>query len=85
MTRPLVPSVDATTNRSCEGCGRGLSTLEGRWAVCLDCTRARHRAVIARGKCRCGKKAREGDVVSQGPRSWIPCRRCLGAIREVTP
>jgi hypothetical protein len=86
MTRPLVPpsSVDATTPRTCEGCGMGLSPVEGaRWRVCLDCTRARHRAVIARGKCRCGAKRREGEVVRQGPRAWVPCRRCLGAIRDV--
>lgn len=86
-THPVVP-VDATARdaHACDGCGRGLSPIEAvRWRVCMDCTRARHRAVIARGKCKCGGKRREGEVVTQGPRSWIPCRRCLGAIREVTP
>ncbi len=85
MTRPLVPSMDAPTPHTCEGCGTGLSPVEGaRWRVCLDCTRARHRAVIARGRCRCGKKARPGEVCRMGSRSWVPCRRCLGSLEQLT-
>jgi len=26
---------------------------------------------------------RPGELVRQGGRAWIPCWRCLGAIREV--
>jgi hypothetical protein len=88
MNNPLVPRLDAATDapRACEGCGAGLTRDEAaRWRVCVDCTRARHRAVIARGSCRCGKHARPGEIVTQGPRSWIPCRRCLGCVELVTP
>lgn len=85
MTRPLVPS-DAPNSHACEGCGKGMTAAEARWPVCLDCTKARHKAVIARGRCRCRREQRRpGDVVQQGPRRWIPCRRCLGMIEEVTP
>jgi len=86
LDRPVCPTCGAP-GTACEGCGRGLTPAEvGRWPVCLDCTRARHRAVVARGRCRCGKsKQRPGEEVRQGGRAWIPCRRCLGAITEVTP
>ena len=87
MTRPLTPNVDAVELRTCEGCGKGLDALEGaHWRVCLDCTKARHRTVVNRGRCGCrAADRRPGEVVRQAGRAWIPCRRCLGAIREVTP
>ena len=87
MTRPLTPNVDAVTLRTCEGCGKGLSAAEGlHWSVCLACTKARHRAAVARGRCCCrAAERRPGELVTQGGRTWIPCRRCLGAIRAVTP
>jgi len=92
MTRPLTPNVDAAAGSAsaalrCEGCGKGLTPAEGaHWRVCLDCTKARHRTAVNRGRCGCrAKDKRPGEVVRQGPRAWIPCRRCLGAIKEVTP
>lgn len=70
---------------SCDGCGRPLNPVEAtRWSVCMDCTRARAATVARRGKCACRSKARAGDVVRTGSRSFVPCRRCLGTIRQLS-
>ncbi len=69
---------------TCDGCGRPLNPVEAQqWTVCLDCTKARQRAV-ASGRCACGGRAIPGELCRVGSRSWIPCRRCLGSIRQVT-
>ena len=68
----------------CDGCGRPLNPVESlRWTVCLDCTRARARTTLS-GRCTCGTYKVPGEVCRVGSRSWIPCRRCLGAIRQLT-
>lgn len=68
----------------CEGCDRLLSPIEAlHWSVCFVCTKARHRAVLAR-RCICGRRARPGPVDRIGSRSWVPCLRCLGQIRQLT-
>ncbi len=68
----------------CDGCERPLGPVEAlHWSVCLDCTKARHRAVLA-GRCVCGPQRRPGSPVSSGARSWMPCRRCLAVIRSRT-
>lgn len=79
-----------TTTKTCEGCGRPLNPfdLAGRWSVCMDCTKARHRSATTGGRCKCGRKAREGDLCEVNPgrptgRKWIPCLRCLGTIKQV--
>ena len=74
----------ATVNRPCEGCGVQMMPYEfSRWAVCMGCTKARHRAVVAR-KCCCGNKRRPTEVKSIGSRSWISCHRCLGQIKQLS-
>ncbi len=66
--------------RTCEGCDSPLNPIEAlHWRVCMPCTQARHKAVLAR-RCICGAKRRPGTPVSQAGRAWTPCRRCLGAI-----
>lgn len=80
---------------TCEGCGRRLGPIEAlQWSVCMDCTKARARAAQTNGRCKCGSKRRPGDELStggvtingtrRGGRSWIPCRRCLGTIRQTS-
>ena len=69
---------------TCQGCGRELGVIEAvNWGVCLDCTKARHRAVVT-GGCKCGKKAIPTEVNRVGSRSWISCFRCLGQIRQLS-
>lgn len=68
--------------RTCTGCGEPLGVIDAqRWDVCLECTRARQRAVLS-GRCACGRRALPGSPVTQAGRRWVPCRRCLGAIRS---
>ena len=69
---------------TCEGCNKLLGPVEAyRWAVCLECTKARHRAVVAH-KCVCGNKRRPSDVHRIGSRTWTGCFRCLGQIRQLS-
>ena len=68
---------------NCDGCGTPLTPVEAlRWSVCLPCTKARQRAVVSR-RCCCGRKRLPGEPCAVGGRQWIPCRRCLGTIRQV--
>jgi hypothetical protein len=71
---------------SCEGCDKPLGVVESlRYTVCMECTIARHRKVTKHGgMCKCGRKRRPGDLLDNGARSWIPCRRCLGTIKQVS-
>lgn len=67
---------------ACEGCGKELGPLEAlRWHVCMDCTKARHRAVVNHGRCTCGRKRRP-RIVTNGCRTWSACDRCLGTVKE---
>ncbi len=69
---------------NCTGCEKELNPVEAlRWDVCLDCTKARHRAVVA-GGCKCGRKARPTEVLRTGSRTWISCHRCLGQIKQLS-
>lgn len=64
----------------------------GVGAVPWDVIKARHRAAVNRGRCVCGSKREPGPKT--GPvflingrdigRKFIPCRRCLGTIKEVS-
>ena len=46
---------------------------------------ARHRAVMARGRCRCGSQKDPSDRIRQaGGRRWISCDRCLGSIKQLS-
>jgi hypothetical protein len=71
----------------CEGCGGEMYSFI--WPhVCMSCVKARHRSVVARGRCVCGRKRRPMPEVGNGlkrlgARRWIPCGRCLGTIRQV--
>lgn len=65
----------------CDGCGTQLSPVEAMsWHVCLPCTRARHKAVLA-GHCVCGRRRKPGPLAQQAGRTWTPCLRCLGVIQ----
>lgn len=69
-----------TTLTTCEGCGTGFVCFD-RYPVCFDCVKARHRAAVKR-KCACGRKAVPAPEARMGSRTWVPCRRCLGTIRQ---
>ncbi len=74
----------------CEGCGKSWFNIFRDGAVCMDCVHARARVAFS-GSCKCGRKARPGKL--SGPvfringrdigRKFIPCKRCLGVIRQV--
>ena len=66
------------------GCGSTLTPFDMQWGVCMGCTKARHRAVLNRGKCGCGSKKVPGDIARTGSRSWVPCNRCLGSIKQLS-
>lgn len=70
----------------CEGCGGAMHPWAFmRWGVCFECTQARAKCVAKHGRCVCGSKRVAGDEMSNGcGRRWIPCRRCLGSIRQLS-
>lgn len=81
----LVGKIDAEGYALCEGCGVQLGVVEAaHYHVCLACTRARHAAVLNRGWCRCGRRAVPGDTLKMYSRVWIPCKRCLGTIKQLS-
>ena len=49
----------------------------------LATCRARARAAMD-GRCHCGRHKDPGEVRSIGSRSWLPCQRCLGSIKQLT-
>jgi hypothetical protein len=69
--------------RHCEGCGKQLGVGDTGYTVCIECTKARHRAVVNR-KCSCGNKRRPTEIKRIGSRTWISCYRCLGQIKQVS-
>lgn len=81
---------------TCDGCNGPLDLLGamGKYAVCMDCVKARHRTATTGGACKCGRKKRPGEVVKtggyfvngtrRGGRSFIPCNRCLGNIKTLS-
>jgi hypothetical protein len=74
-----------TPAKKCEGCDKPMGVIEAlHWDVCLPCTKARHRAAVNRGRCSCGRQARRGAVCRIGSRSWVPCKRCLGTIEQLS-
>jgi hypothetical protein len=69
--------------KQCEGCDKELGVIEAlRWSVCMDCTKARHKATVNRGKCSCGRKRKEREATN-GIRRWIVCNRCLGTVKQL--
>lgn len=46
--------------------------------------KARARTVANRGRCSCGKLRDPGEVKRVGSRSWLPCLRCLGSIKQLS-
>ena len=68
---------------TCEGCTKPLGPMDLGYTVCMDCTRARHNAVLKR-KCCCGNKRRPTEVKKAYSRSWISCYRCLGQIKQLS-
>lgn len=65
----------------CEGC-TGLM-LDLNYAVCWECTKARHNAVLSR-KCVCRKIDRKEKLCQTGSRQWLACQRCLGVIKQLS-
>lgn len=68
---------------TCEGCGKDFRNLLDSHAICTECVKARHRAVINRGRCTCRKKDKRPREVSAGRRRWVACDRCLGQIEAL--
>jgi len=68
---------------TCEGCGKPLGPMDVGYTVCFECTKARAKTACTGGRCHCGRKARPGSPRRVYSRSWIPCHRCLGTIRQV--
>lgn len=69
---------------ACDACGDEYGWLPGsRYGdLCMNCVKARARAAMD-GRCHCGRKAVPGsERGGNGRRSWIPCERCLGTIRQ---
>jgi hypothetical protein len=66
--------------RKCEGCKKDLDAFGLRWGVCMDCTRARYRAVMNVGRCVCRRADRRPRDVRTAHRSFTVCDRCLGGI-----
>lgn len=88
------------TDARCDGCLRALTVFDqvGGWTVCLECTKARHRAAMTH-RCACGRRRRESEVHATagvtvrhvdgtikrvGGRRWISCLRCLGQVRQLS-
>ena len=69
--------------RQCEGCGSELGVFDIGYSICMECTKARHRAVINR-KCSCGNKKRPSKIKRIHSRTWISCNRCLGQIKQLS-
>lgn len=71
---------------TCEVCGGpGDMFTMTQGGPCMSCVRARANTAQNGGKCRCGRKAIPGPEAGggrPGARSWIPCERCLGVIRQ---
>lgn len=65
----------------CDGCASPLNPVEAsQWTVCLPCTVARQKAVLKQ-KCVCRKRDRRPTCLTTGyGRTWVACKRCLGAI-----
>jgi hypothetical protein len=81
----MVCSVEPKRIPRCEGCGTHLNPVEAlQWGVCMDCTRARHATAVNGNRCRCGQKAINGGIARIGSRSWIPCSRCLGVMKQLS-
>lgn len=70
----------------CNGCTKELSEMDiiMGWSVCMDCTKARHGAVLRGNRCHCGKKRRETEEKKMASRRWISCHRCLGVVLHIS-
>lgn len=80
----------ATPTMVCEGCGDDFINIFDRVPVCMDCVAARGKcATTWRNTCKCGRKKNPGEVTTvrlgqTGERSWVPCKRCLGTIKQLS-
>ena len=69
---------------TCEGCTKPLHPVgDAGYSVCMECTKARHHAVMKR-KCCCGNKRQPTEVKKTYSRSWISCYRCLGQVKQIS-
>ena len=66
---------------TCTVCGKPCGFLND---PCMACVRVRARAATTGGRCRCGRDAIPGATRKVYSRSWIPCDRCLGTIKQLT-
>lgn len=63
----------------CTVCGK-----ENLFDICMECIKARQRAVVYR-KCCCGKsKIPDENIKQVCSRKWIACKRCLGTIKQLS-
>ena len=70
----------------CEGCLKEMDVmgfLQG-YTVCMDCVKARHKAVMRNGKCGCRKADKRPREMGNKSRKWLGCDRCLGTIRQLS-
>lgn len=83
------------TGLKCEACEGDIGPVEGAmgsFPIHMSCVKSRARAAQD-GRCHCGSKRRPGPMQSvggyrvdgerHGGRQWIPCKRCLGTIKQV--
>lgn len=65
----------------CDGCLQEVYSFNN---PCMDCIKARHRAVLA-GRCACGRKRRENPTIHRvGSRTWKTCDRCLKTTGQLS-
>lgn len=80
----------------CGTCGNPQTLLDAiSGGPCLECVKARHRSVLAQGRCVCRTKRHLGDPVTvggivingvkRGGRRFRPCSRCLGHVNLPDP
>ncbi len=64
----------------CEGCKKDLDVFGLREGVCMECTKARHQAVMNVGRCTCKRADRRPRDVRRFSKNWVVCERCLGGV-----
>ena len=73
---------------TCEGCGSKFINVFDSKPVCMECVKARAKTACSNGRCKCGAKKVPGEPAGPGVgkrsgRVFIPCKRCLGSIKQV--
>lgn len=94
VSKPAPVIVQTASGPTCSICGKPRGLMGD---PCMKCIQSRAKAAQD-GKCHCGNQAIPGEEISaggykvrvdgevrnRGGRSWIPCQRCLGTIRQTS-